>query len=85
MNRDFFFYRAGRSPAATERQPDGSALPGESNPAPAQQTQLTQTQRLYRAFLFGVFGFYLTDTLWGFFDRYSLKGLLFIDTSIYFL
>ncbi len=85
MNRDFFFYRAVRSPAATERQPDGSALPGESNPAPAQQTQLTQTQRLYRAFLFGVFGFYLTDTLWGFFDRYSLKGLLFIDTSIYFL
>ena len=41
-------------------------------------------KRLYRFFLFGVLGFYLTDALWGILDSYKLTGLLYVDTSIYF-
>ncbi|MCR5620678.1 MAG: response regulator [Treponema sp.] len=87
-NRDFFFCWTAPSPVGMERQPDGSNLPDESDLESAQQaqtqTQLTQTQRLYRAFLFGVFGFYLTDILWGFFDAHGLVGFQFVDTSLYF-
>lgn len=39
----------------------------------------------YRAFLFGVMGFYLTDVLWGVFSELHLNILLFINTSIFFI
>ncbi|MBP5158252.1 MAG: response regulator [Treponema sp.] len=86
-NRDSFFCWTARSPVGMERQPDGSNLPDESDLEPARQpqTQLRQTQRLYRSFLFWVFGFSLTDTLWGFFDVHRLVGFQFVDTSLYFL
>ena len=100
-NRDFFFYRTDRSPAGKDLQPDGGAseqVPqpdeGASEPAQlpdgaalesAQQAQLRRTQRYYRFFLFGIIVFYLADVLWGFFDACRLPGLLFIDTSVYFL
>ena len=53
---------------------------------PAAQTEgeQLQNQKLYRIFLFGVLSFYLTDALWGIFDRYKLTGLQVVDTSLYF-
>ncbi len=53
-------------------------------PAAQAEGEQLQNQKLYRVFLFGVLGFYLTDALWGIFDRYKLTGLQIVDTSLYF-
>lgn len=38
----------------------------------------------YRAFLFGVMAFLITDLLWGILDEYKLISVLYADTMIFF-
>lgn len=40
---------------------------------------------LYRKFLFAVLAYYITDILWGFLESRKLAGLLFADTTVYFI
>lgn len=40
---------------------------------------------VYRNFLICVFGYYITDSLWGFLYSMKLLRLLYIDTTVYFL
>ena len=42
-------------------------------------------QRSYRAFLYGVLVYYITDILWGVLGSLGLGALLFADTTAYFL
>ena len=41
--------------------------------------------RVYRRFLFSVLAYYITDALWGTIEYFKLRGLLFFDTTIYFI
>ena len=41
--------------------------------------------RNYRAFLIGVFVYYVTDIIWGFLDDKKYMALLYTDTVIYFI
>ena len=46
--------------------------------------ELSETQKCYRYFLWGVLAYYTTDALWGILEANKLTTLLFIDTSLYF-
>ena len=52
---------------------------------PAYSRNLSETDRNYRFFLFGILVYYITDISWGFLYSHQLKVLLFIDTEIHFL
>ncbi len=41
--------------------------------------------RNYRAFLIGIFVYYVTDIIWGFLDDKKYMALLYTDTVIYFI
>ena len=41
--------------------------------------------KVYRAFLFSVIVYYVTDILWGVLEYFKLAAALFVDTSIYFI
>ena len=41
--------------------------------------------KVYRRFLFAVLAYYVTDILWGFLESRRLPGLLFADTTVYFV
>ena len=41
--------------------------------------------KVYRRFLFAVLAYYVTDILWGFLESQKLSGLLFADTTLYFI
>lgn len=41
--------------------------------------------RVYRRFLFAVLAYYVTDILWGLLAYQKLTGLLFADTSVYYV
>ncbi len=41
--------------------------------------------KAYRYFLFSVLLYYITDTLWGVFEALKIPGLLFADTSVYYI
>ena len=43
------------------------------------------TLKDYRYFLFSVLLYYITDAFWGLFEALKLPGLLFADTSIYYI
>ncbi len=45
----------------------------------------SRTQRLYRGFLIGVLGYYITDGIWGILDAWHLTSLQFADTTLYFI
>ena len=45
----------------------------------------TQTQRIYRGFLFAVLCYYITDAMWGILDAHRLTTLQFVDTTLYFV
>lgn len=45
---------------------------------------LLPEERNYRAFLYSVIAYYITDTLWGVLYEQGLSLLVFIDTEIYF-
>ena len=47
--------------------------------------ELTTIQHSYRAFLYGILSYYITDALWGILDAYRLTALQFVDTSLYFV
>jgi len=47
--------------------------------------EFTPTYLRYRSFLFGILFYYITDVLWGFLDDLRLTGLLFAETSLYFV
>ena len=47
--------------------------------------EFTQIQHSYRAFLYGILAYYITDALWGILDAYRLTALQFVDTSLYFV
>ncbi|MBR4537566.1 MAG: GGDEF domain-containing protein [Clostridia bacterium] len=40
---------------------------------------------MYRRFLFAVLAYYVTDILWGVLESQKLSGLLFADTTVYFV
>lgn len=40
---------------------------------------------VYRRFLFTVLAYYITDILWGILESRKLAGLLFADTTVYFV
>ena len=40
---------------------------------------------IYRRFLFGVGAYYITDILWGIIESHKMPGLLFADTTVYYL
>ena len=46
---------------------------------------LTQGERNYRYFLFGVMAYYITDLLWGLLESHKLITLVYADTTIHFL
>ena len=46
---------------------------------------LTSTQKSYRAFLFGVMAYYITDMLWGILDSHDLTAALYFDTVVHFI
>ena len=48
-------------------------------------TVISNTQRLYRRFLFGVLAYYLTDGLWGVLYNWGLSSLMFAETTLYFV
>lgn len=50
-----------------------------------QGEHFTPSMNAYRAFLFGVLVYYITDALWGILDGQHLIPLLFADTSVYFV
>lgn len=41
--------------------------------------------QVYRAFLFAVLAYYVTDVLWGVLESNRLATALFVDTSVYFV
>ncbi len=41
--------------------------------------------QVYRCFLFSVLGYYITDILWGIIEDRKMAGLLFADTTLYFI
>lgn len=41
--------------------------------------------KVYRRFLFAVLAYYVTDILWGVLESQKLQGLLFADTTVYFV
>ena len=41
--------------------------------------------KVYRRFLYAVLAYYVTDILWGFLESRKLAGLLFADTTVYFV
>ncbi len=41
--------------------------------------------KAYRAFLFGVLTYYITDALWGIFDDLHLISAIYVDTEVYFI
>ena len=45
----------------------------------------TPAWRAYRRFLVTVFVYYITDVLWGILESNKLKGLLFADTTVYYI
>lgn len=48
-------------------------------------SQKNRTWILYRNFLYSVLAYYITDILWGILDSRHMVGLLFLDTTVYFL
>ena len=48
-------------------------------------SQKNRTWILYRNFLYSVLVYYITDILWGILDSRHMVGLLFLDTTVYFL
>lgn len=42
-------------------------------------------QDAYRRFLFGILVYYITDVLWGIFERTHLTTALYLDTTVYFV
>ncbi len=48
-------------------------------------SQTNRTRILYRNFLYSVLAYYITDILWGILDSRHLVGLLFFDTTVYYL
>ena len=45
----------------------------------------TPAGRTYRWFLFSVLFYYVTDVLWGVIESRKIAGLLFADTTVYFI
>ena len=45
----------------------------------------TPAWRAYRRFLYTVLVYYITDVLWGVLESRKLAGLLFADTTVYFV
>lgn len=45
----------------------------------------TPAGRTYRLFLFSVLFYYVTDVLWGVIESRKIAGLLFADTTVYFI
>ena len=41
--------------------------------------------KVYRRFLFSVLLYYVTDSFWGTIEYFKLRGLLFFDTTVYFI
>ena len=41
--------------------------------------------KVYRRFLYAVLAYYITDILWGFIESLKIPGLLFADTTLYFV
>ena len=52
---------------------------------PGETRTLTQTDRTYRFFLYGILAYLITDVSWGFLYSNRLRVLLFIDTEIHFV
>ncbi len=48
-------------------------------------SQKNRTWILYRNFLYSVLAYCITDILWGILDSRHMVGLLFLDTTVYFL
>ena len=48
------------------------------------EKSFTRTQQSYRAFLWAILCYYVTDALWGFLDADRLTALQFVDTALYF-
>ena len=46
---------------------------------------LTNTQKSYRNFLFGVMAYYITDMLWGILESHNLTAVLYADTVVHFI
>ena len=46
---------------------------------------LTETQRVYRGFLFGVLAYLITDMLWGVLESHQLTTILYADTAVHFI
>ena len=46
---------------------------------------LTETQRVYRGFLFGVLAYLITDMLWGILESQKLTSILYVDTAVHFI
>ena len=44
----------------------------------------SKVSKLYRALLFSILLYYVTDIIWGFFDANKMRVSLFVDTEIYF-
>ena len=41
--------------------------------------------KVYRRFLFAVLAYFITDVLWGVLESRKLAGLLFADTTVYYV
>ena len=46
---------------------------------------LTETEKKYRDFLWGVLSYYVTDMLWGILEMHRLTAILYADTAIHFI
>lgn len=49
------------------------------------ETEISQVDRNYRAFLMGMMSYYVTDLLWGILEANRLTAVLFADTTIHFI
>ncbi|MBQ1850790.1 MAG: response regulator [Lachnospiraceae bacterium] len=52
---------------------------------PSKASFVKPAWKVYRRFLLAVLLYYLTDVLWGIFESRKLTGLLFADTTVYFI
>ena len=47
--------------------------------------RISNLNKSYRRFLFGIIFYYVTDILWGYFDEKKFSTMLYIDTVLYFM
>lgn len=74
---DIFNYRNTSDNPAADHQP-GAVLE-------CRKKALTETQRGYRGFLFGVLAYLITDMLWGILESYRLTPILYADAAVHFI